>query len=144
MNVSRKLLALFVAAFVCSLGFITLAAPIVFVTIPSSGSIILSPGLAAFSDSACTVELASIDWGGVKPGDVVEKTFYVKNVGNGDLLVDVSADVSGFAGLSFVGDVAVPSLAVGAYSLVTVSLSIADGAVPVVFSFDVSVNGGSV
>lgn len=52
-------------------------------SINSSGSIststVVSPNLAVYSDSACTVPLAPIDWGSLAPGGTVTRTVYVKN-----------------------------------------------------------------
>jgi hypothetical protein len=50
-------------------------------TIPTSGSL-FAVNVGVFSDSACTVNLTSISWGAVFPGESVDRTVYVKNTGN--------------------------------------------------------------
>lgn len=52
--------------------------------VPSTGTI-TALNVGVFSDSACTQELTSVDWGTVSPGDTVTRTIYVKNTGNADI-----------------------------------------------------------
>jgi hypothetical protein len=51
--------------------------------VSSSGTVIVSPNLTVFSDSACTDPIAVIDWGSVSPGGSTTKTIYIKNTGTG-------------------------------------------------------------
>ena len=53
-------------------------------SVPSSGTI-TALNVGVYSDSACTQELTSIDWGTVSPGDTDTRTIYVKNTGNGPI-----------------------------------------------------------
>jgi hypothetical protein len=54
--------------------------------ISTNGSIITSPNIGIYSDSSCTTNLSSIDWGPITPGTNVTKTVYVKNTGVGTSL----------------------------------------------------------
>jgi hypothetical protein len=51
--------------------------------INSSGSIVAyAPGsslLGLYSDSACTIHLAPIDWGSLSPGATISRNVYIKN-----------------------------------------------------------------
>lgn len=49
--------------------------------IPSSG-LVVAVNVGVYSDSACTLNLTSIDWGNVYPSGSVSRTIYVKNTGN--------------------------------------------------------------
>lgn len=50
-------------------------------TVPSSGTI-TALNVGVYSDSACTQNLTSVNWGTISPGDTVTRTIYVKNIGN--------------------------------------------------------------
>ena len=47
--------------------------------------------VGVFSDSKCRVNCTAIDWGNISPGDVVTKTVYVKNTGEGRVSLSLSA-----------------------------------------------------
>jgi hypothetical protein len=49
--------------------------------IPSTG-VVLAVNVGVFSDAGCTLNLTSIDWGSVNPGESVSRTIYVKDRGN--------------------------------------------------------------
>ncbi len=53
-------------------------------SVNSSGSIVTSTpassALGLYSDSACTVPLAPIDWGSLSPGATITRYVYIKNV----------------------------------------------------------------
>jgi hypothetical protein len=49
--------------------------------VPSSGDIITSVNVGIYSDSSCTINLTSIDWGSIEPGETKQATIYVKNTG---------------------------------------------------------------
>jgi len=50
-------------------------------SIPSTG-MVLAVNLGVYADAGCTVNLTSIDWGSLYPGDSASRTVYVKNSGN--------------------------------------------------------------
>ncbi len=49
-----------------------------------------SPDLRLYSDRAGTQTLGSIDWGLVYPGETVNRSFYVKNVGSGNVTLSLA------------------------------------------------------
>lgn len=61
---------------------------------PSSPSASPSPpptvSLGVYSDSACTQNLTSIDWGTLSPGGSVTRTIYVKNTGNTQITLSMT------------------------------------------------------
>jgi hypothetical protein len=59
-------------------------------TLPSSGTIVSTVNVDAYSDSACTQTLASIDWGTIPPGGFTSKTVYVKNTGDAPVTLSMS------------------------------------------------------
>jgi len=59
-------------------------------TLPSSGSI-KAINVGVYWDFDCTQNVTVIDWGIPGPGDVVNKTVYVKNSGNSGLTLNMSS-----------------------------------------------------
>jgi len=62
---------------------------------PSGGSpIIPSPllNLTVYEDADCLKELTVIDWGVMSPGESKNKTVYIRNTGNADVIVHIRAD----------------------------------------------------
>jgi hypothetical protein len=51
--------------------------------VPSSGTVTASANLGVYSDSGCSVNLTSINWGTLTAGGSTTKTVYVKNTGSG-------------------------------------------------------------
>jgi hypothetical protein len=45
--------------------------------------------LGVYSDSACTQQLTSIDWGTISPGGSVVRTMYLKNTGDAQLMLSM-------------------------------------------------------
>lgn len=50
-------------------------------TVPASGTI-TGINVGVYTDSACTLNCTSIDWGTLAPGNSTSKTIYIKNTGN--------------------------------------------------------------
>lgn len=50
-------------------------------TVSSSGTV-TAIDVGVYSDSACSTELTSINWGIISPGNSVSRTIYLKNTGN--------------------------------------------------------------
>jgi hypothetical protein len=67
----------------------TYAALQVSFSIPTSGSV-FAVNVGVYSDSACTVNLTSISWGAVSPGESVDRTVYVKNTGNAPITLSMA------------------------------------------------------
>jgi hypothetical protein len=57
--------------------------------IPSSGTV-TAVNVGVYSNSACTQNLTSINWGTVSPGDSVTRTIYVKNTGNSQVTLSMT------------------------------------------------------
>ena len=49
-------------------------------TVPSTGTV-TAVNVGVYSDSGCTLNLTSISWGTLSPGNVTTRTIYVKNSG---------------------------------------------------------------
>ncbi len=60
-------------------------------TISSTGSI-KTIGVKVYSDSACTNEVSSIDWGTVEPGSTKDTTVYIKNTGNAAVTLSLGTE----------------------------------------------------
>jgi uncharacterized repeat protein (TIGR01451 family) len=56
--------------------------------IPSSGTV-TAVNVGVYSDSACTQNLTSINWGTLAPGDTATRTVYVKNTGNAPITLNM-------------------------------------------------------
>src|SRR5674476_1010385 len=55
-------------------------------SLSTNGSINVTPNLGLYSDSGCTTNLSTIDWGTITPGNNQTRTVYVKNTGTGTAL----------------------------------------------------------
>lgn len=58
-------------------------------TVPSSGTI-KTVNVGVYSDSACTINCTSIDWGSISPGSTVNRTIYVKNTGTAQITLNMT------------------------------------------------------
>ena len=81
-------IVLTVAAF--ALATLTLAAINVSQNVSSSGTITTSPNIGVYSDSACTTNMTSINWGSVAAGGTATQTVYVKNTGTGTMTLSLA------------------------------------------------------
>jgi hypothetical protein len=61
---------------VCTTGLLTANQAV------NSTGTITAVNVGVYSNSACTQNLTSINWGTISPGDSVTRTIYVKNTGN--------------------------------------------------------------
>ena len=103
----RRLLLLVSAA--CLVGMVvgsavTLAVLNVQRAIPTVGSVV-AVNVGVYSDSACTLNLTSINWGLVYPGDSASRTIYVKNGGN--IPLTLSMDAAGWNPVAAAGQIAI-------------------------------------
>jgi hypothetical protein len=57
--------------------------------VPSSGNV-TTINVGVYSDSSCTHNLTSIDWGTISPGNSVTRTIYVKNTGNSQITLSLT------------------------------------------------------
>jgi archaellum component FlaG (FlaF/FlaG flagellin family) len=81
-------IVLTVAAF--ALATLTLAAINVSQNVSSSGTITTSPNIGVYSDSACTTNMTSINWGSVAAGGSATQIVYVKNTGTGSMTLSLA------------------------------------------------------
>ena len=58
-------------------------------TISSTGAV-TAINVGVYSDSDCTNELTSIDWGTISPGNSENKTIYLKNTGNAQITLSMT------------------------------------------------------
>ena len=92
-QVNAKRAALFVVA-ACLVGMVvgsavTFAVLNVQRAITSTG-LVVAVNVGVYSDSACTLNLTSIDWGSVYPGGSVPRMIYVKNTGNAPITLSMT------------------------------------------------------
>jgi hypothetical protein len=109
---------------------LTYAALQVSFSIPTSGSV-FAVNVGVFSDSACTVNLTSISWGSVRPGESVDRTVYVKNTGNAP--ITLSMTTSGWSPAAANGPISISwnregtALNAGQSTVATITLSTSAG-----------------
>jgi hypothetical protein len=63
-------------------------------TVPSAGtltSVQTSINIGIYADNMCTQDASFVDWGALKPGDNTTKTVWIKNLGNTNATLSVSA-----------------------------------------------------
>lgn len=92
---SSKVLVVILVVVALSLTLTTLAVLNVNQNINSSGNILTPPNIGVFSDSGCTINMTSINWGSVTAGGTSNVLAYVKNTGSGTLTLS-SIAVSGW------------------------------------------------
>jgi hypothetical protein len=57
-------------------------------TVTSTGAV-TAINVGVYSNSACTNQLTSIDWGTVSPGNSASKIIYLKNTGNAEITLSM-------------------------------------------------------
>jgi hypothetical protein len=87
---TSKSLAIALTVVAITLATLTFAAINVNQNLSSSGTITTSPNLAAYSDSACTTLMTSINWGTITAGESTSQTVYVKNTGTGSMTLSLT------------------------------------------------------
>jgi hypothetical protein len=60
-------------------------------TVPTSGHV-TAINLGVYTDSSCSENLTSINWGSLSPEDVIYKAIYVKNTGNSPVNIQMTTD----------------------------------------------------
>jgi len=114
-------------------------------TLPSTGTI-MAINVEVYWDSAGTQNVSSIDWGIPAPGDVVNKTVYVKNSGNNPMNVSMSISSWVPAGastyLSVTWDQEGVVVAAGGTVEAIISLDVSSGITGISdFSFNIVIEG---
>lgn len=114
-------------------------------TLPSTGTI-MAINVEVYWDSAGNQNVTSIDWGIPAPGDVVNKTVYVKNTGNNSMNLSMSisswspAEASTY--LSPTWDQDGSSVAAGGTVQAIISLDVSSGITGISdFSFNIVIEG---
>ncbi|PVX27247.1 MAG: hypothetical protein CW716_03325 [Candidatus Bathyarchaeum sp.] len=70
----------------------TIGGQLLYSTSLQSHGIIETVGVAAYTDSACTIPVSNVDWGRVAPGYSITNTLYVRNEGNSDLTLSFNTN----------------------------------------------------
>ena len=70
----------------------TIGGQLLYSTSLQSHGIIETVGVAAYTDSACTIPVSNVDWGRVSPGYSSTNTLYVRNEGNSDLALSFNTN----------------------------------------------------
>jgi len=114
-------------------------------TISSTGTV-KAIGVKIYSDSACTSEVSSINWGMVEPGTTKDNTVYVKNTGNVAVTLSLStanwnpSSASGYMKLTW--NYGGQSISPGSNVQVKLTLTVFANATGVTsFSFDILISG---
>jgi len=81
------LLALIVAGVFLSL--VASGALVAYQKVQNTGTV-TAVGVGVYSNSACTSNLTSINWGTLTPGSTVSKTIYIRNEGNKRLTLSMT------------------------------------------------------
>jgi hypothetical protein len=69
---------------------LTYAAITVTQDVNSSGTITTSPNIGVYSESGCTSNMTSINWGTLAAGGTTNQTIYVKNIGTGVMTLSMT------------------------------------------------------
>jgi hypothetical protein len=114
-------------------------------TISSTGAV-TAINVGVYSDSACTSELTSIDWGTISPGNSENRTIYLKNTGNAQITLSMTstnwnpASAGGPITLTWNRDNAI--LNIDQVAMATLTLSLSDSINGINnFSFDIVITG---
>jgi len=113
--------------------------------LPASGDV-TAINVGVYSNSACTNELTSVDWGTVSPGNSEEMTIYLKNTGNAQITLSVTtnnwAPASADGPITFSWNRENAKLNPDQVISATLTLSISEGIVGIShFSFGIVITG---
>jgi len=87
---SSKLLVIILTVAAFALATLTLAAINVSQNVSSSGAIATSPNIGVYSDSACTTNMTSVNWGTIAAGGTATQAVYVKDTGTGAMTLSLA------------------------------------------------------
>jgi hypothetical protein len=116
-------------------------------TVPSNGSVLSTVNVGVYSDSSCTQNCTSINWGTLAPGSSTIRTVYVKNTGTLPMTLNMAttgwnpSNANGPITLSWNREGAVlnASQSISATLTLTVSSSISSSITT--FSFNITITG---
>lgn len=114
-------------------------------TISSTGAV-TAINVGVYSDSDCTNELTSIDWGTISPGNSENKTIYLKNTGNAQITLSMTTTnwtpASADEPVSLLWDKENVKLNPNQVATATLTLSISESIDGITnFSFDIVITG---
>ena len=109
----------------------------------------IDANLGIYSESTCTSTLTTIDWQAVSPGSSVTKTIYVKNLGNTQLKLSLSATnifpAAAAGQIALTWDQEGTTLRVGEVRKATVTLQVSSSASGFQsFSVDIAISGQAI
>lgn len=114
-------------------------------SISSTGSI-TAINVGVYSNSACTQELTSIEWGTISPGNSENRIIYLKNTGNAQITLSLA--IANWNPANANGPITVTwnkggdTLNVGQVATATLTLSVAESISGVTnFSFNIIITG---
>ena len=113
--------------------------------VPSSGNV-TTVNVGVYSDSSCTHNLTSIDWGTISPGDSVTRTIYVKNTGNTQITLGMTKTnwnpINANGPITLTWNRESNTLNVGQITTATLALSVSESISGITyFSVDIVVTG---
>lgn len=88
---ASKLLIVVLTVTAFALAALTLGAITVTQNVSSSG-VVTDHNIGVYSDSGCTTNMASIDWGSVTAGDTATQIVYVKDTGTGAMTLSLAVN----------------------------------------------------
>ena len=145
MNIRKNMLSIGIVALALISGFAVTGLLTGSRTLPSTGTI-MAINVEVYWDVAGTQNVTSIDWGIPAPGDIVNKTVYVKNTGNNAMNISMStsswvpAGASTYLSLSW--DQEGASVAAGGTVQAIISLDVSSGIAGISdFSFNIVIEG---
>jgi hypothetical protein len=114
-------------------------------TISSTGAV-TAINVGVYSDSTCTNELTSIDWGTISPGNSKDITIYLKNTGNAQITLSMTTTnwtpVSADGPVTLLWDKENAKLNPDQVATATLTLSISESINGIInFSFDIVITG---
>jgi hypothetical protein len=87
---ASKPMAIILVILAFSLVASTLAAITVNQNVSSTGTITTSPNIGVYSNSGCTINMTTVNWGSVVAGGTATQTVYVKNTGTGSMTLNLA------------------------------------------------------
>lgn len=87
---TTKLLIIGLIISALALSASTLAVLTVNKNLGSTGTITTTPNLGVYSDSACTQNVTTINWGTIAAGTNTTQTIYIKNTGTGTMTLSMT------------------------------------------------------
>jgi hypothetical protein len=91
MAMRRATMAALVAILIASIAISGMGALVFNRTVPGTGNVSIVGSLGAYSDSGCQISLTNVNWGTLLPGSTSTQTAYIKNLGNINAALTLSA-----------------------------------------------------